>query len=221
MSNKYTADLKTTGAVLEDSLRILKRLFEVKSIIKLEEELFENNLLLKASKRRIENVYGSIKKRYLLDADMPDISEYPLLIAIEHMSKEEAFLILYYHMCLSDKLLYDFVSEIVFTRYIKGFLGVSNSEAEGFLISSRETHEEMQSWSERTYRDLKTALITVLLETGFLKNRRNPVFDESLYISNRVFGYLLYSNKNSILTLDDVYTTMILNYFFKINNKES
>ena len=91
MSNKYTADLKTTGAVLEDSLRILKRLYDLRSIKTLEEELFENNLLLKSSKRRIENVYGSIKKRYLLDADKPDISEYPLLIAIQHMSKEEAF----------------------------------------------------------------------------------------------------------------------------------
>jgi hypothetical protein len=205
MSKKYNADLKTTGAVLEDSLRILKRLYELKSINTLEVELFENNLLLKASKRRIENVYGSIKKRYLLNANELDISEYPLLLAIQHMSKEEAFFILYYHMCLSDKLLYDFVSEIVFARYIKGFLGVSNSEAEGFLLSSSETHEEMQNWSERTYRDLKTALITVLLETGFLKNRRNPVFNELSYISNQVFGYLIYSNKKSILTLDDVY----------------
>ncbi|MEC0666135.1 DUF1819 family protein [Priestia flexa] len=206
MSKKYTADLKTTGAVLEDSHRILKRLYHLKSISTLEKELFENNLLLKASKRRIENVYGSIKKRYLLDANDFDISEYPLLLAVDHMSKEEAFFILYYHICLSDQLLYDFVVDIVFPRYIKGFLGVSNSESENFLLSSSTTHEEMKNWSERTYRDLKSALITVLLEIGFLKNRRNPVFEEALYISNRVFGYLIYFNKDSILTLEDLYS---------------
>lgn len=206
MVKKYTADLKTTGAVFEDSLRILKRLYELKSINALEAELFEKNLLLKVSKRRIENVYGSIKKRYLLDNNDQHIFECPLLITIQHMSKEDAFLILYYHMCLSDKLLYDFVNQVIFTRYIKGFLGISNMDAEHFLLASSETHEEMKNWSERTYRDLKSALITVLLETGFLKNRRNPIFNETLYISNRVFGYLLYFNKDSILTLDDLYS---------------
>jgi Putative inner membrane protein (DUF1819) len=205
MSKKYTADLKTTGAVLEDSLRILKRLYHLKSIRTLEEELFEKNLLLKTSNRRIENVYGSIKKRYILGTSDLDVSEYTLLLAIENLSKEEAFFILYYHMCLSDQLLYDFIIEIVFPRYIKGFLGVSNSESECFLLTSSKSHEEMQNWSERTYRDLRTALITVLLEVGFLKNRKNPVFDEALYISNRVFGYLIYFNKDAILTLEDLY----------------
>lgn len=118
------------------------------------------------------------------------------------MSKEEAVLILYYYLCLSDRLIYDFVIDTVYSRYIKGFLGVSNLDSENFLIKSSETHEEMKNWSERTYKDLKTALITVLLEIGFIKNRKNPVFNESLYISNKVFGYLLYFNKDIIKTID-------------------
>lgn len=205
MIKKYTADLKTTGAVLEDSLRILNRLSELNSIEALEDELFENNLLLKASKRRIENVYGSIKKRYLQDLHDKPISEAPLLLAIQNMSKEEAFYLLYYHLCLSDKVLYDFVVEVVFQKYIKGFLGVSSNDAGEFLLNSSIEHDEMKNWSERTYKDLKSALITVLLETGFLSNRRNLVFNENVYFSNKIFGYVLYFNKDSILTLDDYY----------------
>lgn len=94
------------------------------------------------------------------------------------MSKEEAVLILYYYLCLSDRLIYDFVIDTVYSRYIKGFLGVSNLDSENFLIKSSETHEEMKNWSERTYKDLKTALITVLLEIGFIKNRK------ILYLTN-------------------------------------
>lgn len=48
MSSKYIADLKTTGPVFKDSLNILKRLYKLNSIEKLEDELFERNLLLKA-----------------------------------------------------------------------------------------------------------------------------------------------------------------------------
>ncbi len=205
MSSKYIADLKTTGPVFTDSLRILKRLFELNSIENLEEELFEKNILLKASKRRIENVYGSIKKRYISNIRNENIASSPFLLTINNLSKEEAVIVLYYHFCLSDSLLYAFVVDTVYSRYIKGFLGVSNNDSESFLIKSSETHEEMKNWSDRTYRDLKSALITVLLETGILKNRLNPVFNESMYISNKVFGYLLYYNKNSIQTMDDLY----------------
>lgn len=204
MSSKYIADLKTTGPVFKDSLNILKRLYKLNSIEKLEDELFERNLLLKASKRRIQNVYGSIKKRYISNITNEDIANSPLLLIINHISDEEAIKILYYHLCLSDKLIYDFVVNTVYPRYIKGFLGVSNTDSENFLIKSSETHEEMKSWSERTYKDLKSALITVLLETELLKNRKNPVFNEALYISNKVFGYLLYSNKEKIKTIADL-----------------
>jgi hypothetical protein len=205
MNEKFTADLKTTGPVLDDSLRILKRLSELKSIDALEKELFENNLLLKASKRRIENVYRSIKKRYLHNLEKQDISVNPLLLAIQYLSKEECYFLLYYHMCHSDRLLFNFVKEVVYPRYIQGFLGVSNEDSEQFLIASSKTHEEMRNWTERTFRDLKSALITVLLEVGFLKNRKNPTFNDDIYLSSRVFGYVLYSNINSIQTLEDVY----------------
>lgn len=205
MSSKYIADLKTTGPVFKDSLRILKRLYELNSIDKLEEELFEKNLLLKASKRRIENVYGSIKKRYFSNINNENLAINPLLLTINNLSNEEAILILYYHLCLTDSLIYDFVIDTVYSRYIKGFLGVSNNESESFLIESSETHIEMKNWSERTYKDLKSALITVLLETGLIKNRNTPVFNDSIYISNKVFGYLLYLNKESIETIDDLH----------------
>lgn len=204
MSSKYIADLKTTGPVFKDSLNILKRLYELKSVEKLEDELFEKNLLLKASERRIQNVYGSIKKRYISNITNDDIANDPLLLIINHITDGEAVKILYYHLCLSDNLIYDFVVNTVYPRYIKGFLGVSNTDSESFLLKSSETHEEMKNWSERTYKDLKSALITVLLETELLKNRKDPVFNEALYISNKVFGYLLYFNKEKIKTIEDL-----------------
>lgn len=214
MTEKYTAELKTVGAEFELSLVLLRKLAELKSLKLLEIELFENNLMLKRSRHRIKRFYEVIKRRYLSVFNKNDYVQLPLMDAIQHLTKEESVCLLYFHLCLSDKTLYSFVKEVAYSRYIKGFLGLSNEDSEHFLISSSEKHEEMKNWTERTYKDLKTALITVLFEVGFLKNRKDPQFNDELFLSRRVFGYILYFNMNSIQTLNDVYEHDDFKLFF-------
>ncbi|MEC3849561.1 BrxA family protein [Bacillus velezensis] len=214
MTEKYTAELKTVGAEFEASLVLLRKLFELKSLNLLEVDLYENNLMLKRSRHRIKRFYEVIKRRYLSEFNKHDYVQLPLLDALQHLSKEESVSLLYFHLCLSDKILYDFVKEVAYPRYVKGFLGVSNEDSEAFLISSSEIHEEMKDWTDRTYKDLKSAIITVLCEVGFLKNRKNPQFNEELFISHRVFGYLLYFNMDYIQSLNDVYDHDDFKLFF-------
>lgn len=204
MLKKYKVSLKITGPVLDESLSVLKKLSELKSIKLFEIALYNDNLLLKKSKRRIDHVYGSIKERYLSEFGDEEYTDLPLLKILNHTTKEESYLLLYYYLAISDNLLYDFVIEIVYQRYIKGFLGVSKEDSYGFLLEATKTHNEMSCWSERTFKDLTSALITVLLEVGFIKNRRSPEFIDK-YLPLSVFGYVLYLNKNEILTLDDLY----------------
>lgn len=197
--NLYQANLKTVGTILPETKIILNKYLELKDLTALKDELIENNLVLKGSKRRIENIFNEIKRRYLKE-QLSGYSDTPLLYLLRKVKSETVVdLILYYHFCKEERIAYEFIVGPVNERYSQGYLGITTDESFLFLQKLAEENEAVSKWSERTFKDMKISLISVLRDFKFMKGSKRPVF-EKVYIPSIVFYYLLYSNKNSITT---------------------
>lgn len=193
----YQANLKTVGTILPETKIILAKYLELRSLDALKKELLEENLILKASKRRIENIFNEIKRRYFKD-QLTGYKETPLLYALKKIKSEAIIdLILYFHFCKEDKIVYDFIVGTVSERYFQGYLGITTDESLAYLQGLVKNNELLDKWSERTFKDMKISLISVLRDFKLMKGSKRPVFVKT-FIPSLVFNYLLYYNKDTI-----------------------
>jgi hypothetical protein len=218
MENKeYKASIKTVGSIIAETKLILEKYLEVKDIDKLQEEIFENNLLLKKSKRRAENIFNEIKKRYLQD-QKDGYFESPLLYLIKNIKTDAVVdLVLYYHLCKEERIIYEFNTEFVFNRYQNGYLGVSSEDAFHFIKELASRDENISKWTDRTIRDVKTGIIGVLKDFNFINSRKRPVFNK-VFIPSIVFYYILYINKEDIKTTEDITNCIDFRLFLLLKN---
>ncbi|WP_313558818.1 BrxA family protein [Ruminiclostridium cellobioparum] len=200
----YQANLKTVGTILPETKIILNKYLELKDLVSLKKELVENNLILKASKRRIENIFNEIKRRYLKE-QLSGYSDSQLLHLLEKVKSEAVVdLVLYYHFCKEEKIVYEFITGPVHERYSQGYLGITTDESLLFLQELANENDEVGKWSERTFKDMKISLISVLRDFKFMRGSKRPVF-EKIFIPSIVFYYLFYSNKDFISTEQDFF----------------
>lgn len=193
----YQANLKTVGTILPETKIILNKYLELKNLAALRKELLENNLILKASKRRIENIFSMIKRRYLKE-QVPDYVDTPLLHLLGKDNSETVIdLILYYHFCKEEQIVFDFIVGPVNERYSQGYLGMNTDDSLLFIQELAKENEAVSKWSERTKKDMKISLISVLRDFKFMKGSKRPVF-RKIFIPSIVFYYLLYYNKDLI-----------------------
>lgn len=89
-------------------------------------------------------------------------------------------------------------------RYFQGHLGITTDESLGYLQGLAKNNELLAKWSERTFKDLKISLISVLRDFKLMKGSKRPVF-EKIFIPSLVFDYVLYYNKETITTEQQLY----------------
>lgn len=218
MENKeYTANIKSAGTVLPDTKVILKKYLELKDIELLRKVVLENNLILKKSKRRSEIVFYEIRKRYLQD-QLDGYVETPFIYLIKNVHEELAInLLLYYHLCKEERTVYEYITEIVYEKYKQGHLGISSAETIDYILQLVQKDENVSKWSERTINDVRSGMMGVLKEFGFINSRVRPVFNK-IFIPSIIFYYLLYMNKERIKTKEDLIKCTDLKLFMLLEN---
>lgn len=203
MENKeYRSSIKVVGTVIPDTKLILKKYLELKDIELLRKEVLKNNLILKTSKRRAETVFYEVRKRYLQD-QLEGYVETHFIYLFRNIHTDSIInLILYYYLCKEEKILYEYITNIVYEKYKKGHLGISSPETIEYILNLVQNDEKVSKWSERTINDVRSGMMGVLKEYGFINSRIRPTFNK-VFIPSIVFYYLLYMNKEKIKTTED------------------
>ncbi|MBN9646958.1 DUF1819 family protein [Terrisporobacter glycolicus] len=214
---QYRASIKVVGTVLADTKLILKEYLRVKNIEVLKNEVLENNLILKASRRRSETIFYEVRKRYLQD-QKEEYIESPFIYFIKKIDLDSTInLILYYYLCKEERVIYEYVCDFVYNKYKQGDLGVSSAETVEFLMELADIDENVSKWSDRTINDVRSGMMGVLKEFGFINSRNKPLFNK-VFIPSIIFYYVLYENKKYIKTVDDLYNCKDLKLFLLSNN---
>lgn len=213
----YRASIKVVGTVIPDTKLILKKYLEVKDIELLKTEVLENNLILKTSKRRSETIFYEIRKRYLQD-QLNGYKETSFIYFLKNINTDSiSNLILYYYLCKEERIIYEYITDIVYEKYKIGHLGISSVETTEFILELAKKDENVAKWSERTINDVRSGIMGVLKEYGFINSRKRPVFSK-VFIPSIVFYYVLYKNKDNIKTIEDLYKCKDFNLFLLLEN---
>lgn len=213
----YRANIKMVGTVIPDTKLIVKKYLELKDIEALRKEVIENNLVLKSSKRRSETIYYEVRKRYLKD-QLEGFNESSFIYFCQNFNNDLYLnLLLYYSLCKEEKIVYDYITSVVFDRYKDGFLGVSSADTEEYILGLAKVDENILKWSERTINDVRSALIGILKDFGFINSRKRPVFNK-VFIPSIIFYYVIYQYKNSVKYVEDVYELEDLKLFLLLKS---
>lgn len=200
----YRANIKMVGTVIPDTKLIIKKYLELKDIEALKKEVIQNNLILKSSKRRSESIYYEIRKRYLND-QLDGFNESSFIYFCENFSNDLFIkLLLYYYLCKEEKIVYEYITSVVFTKYKDGFLGVSSSDTEEYILGLEKTDKNILNWSERTVNDVRSALMGILKDFGFINSRKRVVFNK-VFIPSIIFYFIIYECKDNLKSIDDIY----------------
>jgi hypothetical protein len=77
------------------------------------------------------------------------------------------------HTARQDRLLYDFVQQVVVPRWYAGVYKIIRSDVQGFLDKAQEEHAEILGWSYTTRERLSNSVLTVLRDCRLLKGEAN------------------------------------------------
>lgn len=200
---EYRANIKVVGTVTSDTKGILEKYLELKELELLRKEVIDNNLVLKTSKRRSETIFYEVRKRYLQD-QLEGYKETPFIYLLKNIRTESIInLILYYFLCKEEKIVYEYITNIVYEKYKHGNIGISSEETLDYISDLAQVDENVSKWSERTINDVRSAMIGVLREYGFIISRIRPRFDK-VFIPSMVFYFVLYANEENIKSVKDI-----------------
>lgn len=211
-SKDYRSSIKVVGTVLPDAKLILKKYLELKDIELLRKEVLDNNLVLKTSKRRAETIFYELRKRYLYD-QLDGYKETSFIYFLKNIDSDSIInLLLYYYLCKEERIIYEYIVNLVYERFKDGYLGISSVDTTEFILNLADKDENVSKWSERTINDVRSGMMGVLKEFGFIDSRKRPAFKKP-FIPSIIFYYVLYMNKEDIKNIEDIYKCKDLHLF--------
>ncbi len=77
------------------------------------------------------------------------------------------------HTARQERVLYDFVQQVIVSRWYAGMYKVIRSDVQGFLDIAQEEHPEVLRWSYTTRQRLSNSVLTVLRDCRLLKGEIN------------------------------------------------
>ena len=137
------------------------------------DKIVADNLFQFPTEKSIRNLAGVCLKR--LHA-MDDAS---LISAIADQSSDVSKQICLYAMMKQNRLVWDFMITVIGEKYRLMDTSFSKIDVNTFFMRLQEQDDSVASWSESTIKKIKSVLVSILVENGYLDSNRssslNPV----------------------------------------------
>lgn len=184
----YTSALSSKGALLEETLAVLRQMDRGHCIEDVRAMVVEQDLLGKTSKSTRRTEWKKIHRRYLANAGHTPTLARMVVHAPDGQTQK---LVLFYELCRSTPLLRDTTIECVYRRYAEGFSGIDKSIIQQYFDELSTAHPEIAEWSPQTRDKVISNTLTVLRDFGLLEGSQRKTFSR-LYVPLPAFVYVLY-----------------------------
>jgi hypothetical protein len=174
-NKKYNASLTGEPFLFYETRQVARLKLNGLNDKEIMEEVINNNLFQYATEKSIsKRVKAALKRLQVLDFNM-------LQYLLEKPS-ETAKIINLYAIMKSNRLVMEFVSEVVGEKYAANNLTLDKKDMNEFFLEKREQSEEVARWQDNTIKKLKQVLLRMLTEAGILDDRdgctlHRPVLD--------------------------------------------
>lgn len=203
-STEYSTRISGAPGVAREIKIVLNELAKGLTIGEVEKEVLEDNILDKSTLRSRDKVFSAMKLRYLNNPDV-NLGVLTNLISSD-VSERIKDLVLYYHFCNSERLVYDLTVELLYNNFQKGKLTVPKKEIVAFLESKVEKHPESEKWTPTIKQRIAEHYLASLKHFGVLKGSKIKEFNMD-YVPLEVIMYVVFDLK------DKEYTNkQIMNY---------
>lgn len=152
-------------------------LFECRQVARLKQVGFGDKEIM--SEVRGKNLFQyatekSITKRSRAALNRVNALDEFLVASLAEKSSETAKGIVLYAIMKSNRLMYEFMTEVVRDRFANsGYL--EKRDLNEFMITKREQREEVADWKDQTVQRLKNAILQILSEAGIRNKQTNQL----------------------------------------------
>ena len=185
---KYIVSIGNRGALISETQEIFRLYAEGFSLAEIQEKIVHENILGKKSQSLRENIFQITKQRYF-DNVSPDHLKCISSIVNSDLQKHFKNFILFFHLSLFDRLIFDFVVTYVFQKYLDGALGITKIDVENFLSAQEQNHNEIIAWSASTRAKLARGILAALSQFEILKGSKKKELHR-IYLPVEAFLYI-------------------------------
>jgi hypothetical protein len=186
---RFSARISGVLSCIPETKIILTELATGSTYEDIEKKVLLDNILDKRTLRSRKKVLSAIKLRFLSN---PHIKLKPLIKFINSgISENSKNLIIYYHLCKSEKIVYDLTSKFLYEKFLDGRLGVSKNEALDFLNNQIGAHPELKKWTSITKERVIEHYLAIMKDFGFLKGSKKKEFNID-YVPLEVIMYVVF-----------------------------
>lgn len=195
---RYTSALSSKGALLEETLTVLRLVDQGHSIEDVRTMVVDQDLLGKTSESTRRTEWKNIYRRYLSESNCKHARTLARMV-VHAPDRQTQKLVLFYELCRSTPLLHGTTIECVYPRYAKGFSGIDKSVIQQYFDELSTDHPEIAEWSPQTRKKVISNTLTVLRDFGLLEGSQRKTFSR-LYVPSPAFVYVLYRLADDGLT---------------------
>lgn len=182
----YTTKIIKAGALVADTKLLLAHWNLAESVNDNLARCRRENLFDKASRSRVEDVLAIFRQRYLGE---PDVTAALVALVRHRLPAQSLDRLLYFHAARSDRLLSDFVTDVLVPMRGRGETAVGTDEVRKTLKAWVTAKRTTTAWSDPTLLRVVQGLLSTLRDFGVLEGAANKRIAPS-YLPVEAFAYV-------------------------------
>ena len=161
---KYSAALTGESFLFYESRQVARLKLSGRNQQQIREEIKSQNLFQYATEKSLAKRINAVQKRV-------DTLDEMLLRFLAEQPSATAKIINLYAIMNTNKLMLDFMIEVIGEKFEQGNLVLEKRDLNEFFAAKREQQENVARWSDETVAKLKRVLPRIIFEAGILVDR--------------------------------------------------
>jgi len=165
---KYSAALTGEPFLFYESRQVARLKLSGRNRQQIREEIKSQNLFQYATEKSLAKRINAVQKRV-------DTLDEMLLRFLAEQPSATAKIINLYAIMNTNKLMLDFMIEVIGEKFEQGNLVLEKRDLNEFFAAKREQQENVARWSDETVAKLKRVLPRIIFEAGILADRNTGI----------------------------------------------
>ncbi len=184
----YSSRILKAGALLDETKALLSIWDESANTRDNIARFQHENILGKASRSRSNDILIAFRQRYLVDENL---MRSLILLIKGGCSAEIVDRILYFHTAMSDTLIHDFATDLLWSKYHRGLREVSVNETRDWIKKKIAEGRTIKPWSDSTLIRSASGLVSALRDFGILNGKKHKQI-APIYVPIGAFCYIAF-----------------------------
>lgn len=190
--HQYLTTLNTRPFLYDETVEVAKLIHEGKQYDEILDIVLDKNVFDLKSKDRAERFYSEIQKRL----DELDIYLFNQFLATDSQTSKA---ILFYALLKRDRLLYEWMREVVWDKFLVLDWYISKEDTQEFLKTKSKQIETVDNWTEETKQLLVNAFHQVLREVGMATEKEDIIELQRLVLDPEIRDYLINEKERKVV----------------------